>query len=379
VLVVSPHAGGRRPDGFSPDVIEIPVDSEDELPCSLLAADPAGGKAAAREVRAMVYAASLRRILPGILGEFRAEAVYERYALLATAGASAARALDVPHLLEVNAPLSEEQVLHRGLAFAQVARGLECAVLRRADRVVAVSSGVRDWLARTGVARERIAVFPNAVDAERFAIPPCERAAARVRLGLGLSPVVGFLGTLKPWHDVASLVRAVGLLSRTGLQIRLLVVGDGPERPALEQLVRVEGVEAATVFAGAVPHEDVPRYLAALDAAVVPYAALPGFYFSPLKLFEYLAAAVPVVAADVGDIGHCIRPGKSGLLYPPGNVRALAEALLALLLDPARATRLAAGGRAHVCAHHTWSQNAAAVVALAEQAAAERKEALACA
>ncbi|HEV8250790.1 MAG TPA: glycosyltransferase [Gaiellaceae bacterium] len=379
VLVVSPRLGDRRPAGFTPAVVELPVDPDDEAACSLLAADGAGGPAAAREVRALLYAASLRRALPGLLRTFGADVVYERYALHGTAGGAAARALGVPHLLEVNAPLSAEQAAHRGLRFAGLARGLERGILQGADRVIAVSRGVRDWLVRSGVAPERAVVLANAVDVDAFALPADERAATRVRLGLGLCPAVGFVGTLKPWHDVATLVRAVALLARAGMEIRLVVIGEGPERAALEGLARVQGVEAATRFVGSVPHDAVPRYLAALDAGVVPYAASPSFYFSPLKLFEYLAAAVPVVAADVGDIRHCVRPGATGALYRPGDPLALAEALLEVLLDPARSARIGAAGRAHVRAHHTWNGNAEAVVALAEQSATGGKQVVACA
>lgn len=372
VLIVSPRAGAQRPRDFEPEVLELAVEADDHAAYSLLAADPSAGAAVAREVRALVYAASLRSRLTAVLREFGADVVYERYALLATAGGAAARELGIPHLLEVNSPLSVEQAAHRGLAFAETARGLERALLCRAERVVAVSRALRGWLGEVGVDPARVTILSNGVDPDRFAVGVVARAATRARLGLEDEPVVGFLGTLKPWHDVESLVRAAGFLSRAGMRLHLLVVGDGPDRHRLEALACAEGIGGSTSFVGAVPHDEVPRYLAAFDAAVASYDARPGFYFSPLKLFEYLAAGRPVVAADVGDIGHCIRSGRTGLLYPPGNVRALAEALLELLLDPPRAAALGAAGREHVRAHHTWAANAEAIVDLARAASAER-------
>jgi glycosyltransferase involved in cell wall biosynthesis len=157
------------------------------------------------------------------------------------------------------------------------------------------------------------------------------------------------------------------MLVRAGLRARLLVIGDGPERPRLEALARAENLDALTTFVGAVPHDDVPRYLSALDVAAVTYGTGQGYYFSPLKLFEYLAAARPVVAAAAGDIEHCIRDGVTGLLYPPGDVRVLADALLAVITEPARGRRLAQAGRDHVRAHHTWAANGERVVALARE------------
>jgi glycosyltransferase involved in cell wall biosynthesis len=333
VAVFTPRPDGPRPDGFAPEVVELEPDDGDEAAAVLLARDPACGAAAAREVRSLLYAAATRRRLAAAL-------------------------------LEVNAPLSAEQAAHRGLAFAVAARALERRLIREADRVVAVSTALERWLAANGVDPGRIAVVPNAVDPERFAV-------ARRAVAVAGAAVVGFVGTLKPWHDVASLIRAVALLSRAGMRLRLLVVGDGPERPALEALARAERLQAS--FVGSVAHDEVPGYVAAFDAAVVPYASAEDFYFSPLKLFECLAAGRPVVAADVGDVVCCIRHGRTGLLYPPGDISGLAHGLLALLVDPVRASALAAAGRAHVRRHHTWARNAAAVVALARASRGERR------
>ena len=373
VLIVSPRVGGRRPARFRPAVVELALSAEDEAVCSLLADDRAAGSEAAREIRSLVYAATLRSQLESLLSEFGADVVYERYALLATAGGSAARAVGIPHLLEVNAPLAHEQHVHRGLVFAHAAREVERSIARNADAVVAVSASVARWLAAEGVRRSRISLLPNAVDPKRFRVGAAERAALRTHLGLADSAVIGFVGTLKPWHDVDALIRATAMLVRAGLPARLLVVGDGPERSRLEALARAERVEALTMFVGSVAHADVPRYLAAVDVAAVTYRSESGFYFSPLKLFEYLAAARPVVAANAGDIGHCIRHGETGLLYPPGDDRALADALLELIVDRERASRLASSGRAHVCAEHTWAGNARAVVELAERSARPRE------
>jgi glycosyltransferase involved in cell wall biosynthesis len=160
-------------------------------------------------------------------------------------------------------------------------------------------------------------------------------------------------------------MRAIAFLRRRTAAPHLLVVGDGPERERLEELARSEEIAEATTFTGAVPHDRVASYVSAFDVAVVPYRRMRGFYFSPLKLFECLAAGRPVVAADVGDMGHCIRHGETGLLYPPGDTEALAAAISALLRDRARARELGQAGREHVRRHHTWERNARLVVELA--------------
>jgi glycosyltransferase involved in cell wall biosynthesis len=175
------------------------------------------------------------------------------------------------------------------------------------------------------------------------------------------------VGTLKPWHDPGILVRALGALRTRGVVAQLAFVGDGPERARLEALAREDGVESMLTFTGAVSHDEVPGYLAAADAAAATYHPDTGSYFSPLKLFEYQAAGLPVVAAELGEIPHCVRPGETGLLYEPGDVGALSDALAELIADRDVAAAFGRNGREHVLRHHTWTANARAV---ADRAAA---------
>jgi glycosyltransferase involved in cell wall biosynthesis len=339
VLILTPRADGDRPAGFDVPVHEVPP-------------GPGG-----REQQRRRYASVLRRRALPLLRDFAPDAIYERYSLFGTAGARLGRDLGVPLLLEVNAPLADEHARYRGLDDAECARRVERVLMRRANRVLAVSPAIERWLRSIGA--DRLTVLPNAVDPQRFRPLDEARAAAHAD-----RPLVGFVGTLKPWHDVATLVRALALLDRE--RPRLLVVGDGPERERLAAECARSRVDA--VFTGALPHERVPARLAAVDVAVAPYGRDDGFYFSPLKLVEYLAAARPVVAADVGQIPHCVRPDETGCLYAPGDVAGLAAAIRGLLEDRARAAELGAAGRAHVRAEHTWAANARIVVDIAEAA-----------
>lgn len=344
------------------------ADGDEALPTAgVVVAAPAPSPAS--EVRAVRAARAVYDTASGPATEYAPDAVYERLSLFGSAGVRLARSLGVPLLVEVNAPLVDESLRHRGLAAAGRARAVEHTVLRSADRVLAVSEPLRVWLMRDGVDPARVSVLPNAVDAGRFAPGTGSREQARRALALGDETSIGFVGTLKPWHDVAGLVRAAGLLARAGRRLTLVVVGDGPERQALEGLARREGVRAR--FAGAVPHPRVAELLAGIDVGVVPYLR-PDIYFSPLKLFEYLAAGVPVVAADAGDVRCCLASGRGGALYTPGDDLSLAAALESLLAHPERARALAASGRHHVLARHTWERNARTVVALAQAAAVGR-------
>lgn len=369
VTVLAARAGGEPPPGYDVPVVYLEPEPLDDTLLGSLRDDPCAGRSVPSDVRSMLAAVSLRQRALSLVTALEPDLVYERYALFGTAGLAVARKLGVPLILEVNAPLSDEQERHRGLAYGATARRLEQVVLQSADRVVAVSSALERWLITAGVAPERITVLPNAVDQARFDDDTrVVRDARRARLGLAGRPVVGFVGTLKPWHDVATLVRAIALLHRQGDQPHLVIVGDGPERERLQALAESEGITAAATFTGEVPHASVASYVSTFDVAIVPYGRTSDFYFSPLKLFEYLAAGRPVVAADVGDIDHCIRHGETGLLYRPGDTDALAAAIGTLLRAPACGASLAQAGREHVRACHTWERNAQVVTELAHDA-----------
>jgi len=362
VRIISPRRGGAAPAGFGVPVHEVPLDIRDRTTCKLLRADPEAGEGVARETRSLLYTSSLPcRILPE-LHAFAPDVLYERYSLLGTAGGALATALRIPHLLEVNAPLSLEQAAHRQLAYKEVARQMERTVLRSADHLFAVSGELARWLVDEGADPASMTVLPNGVDVDRFDAGRKERENMRKALGIAGQFTVGFVGTLKAWHGTATFLRAASVLYARGIRPHILIVGDGPERAMLERLAMREGLADATTFTGAVPHERVPAYVAAMNCAVVPYDASEGFYFSPLKLFEYMAAGKAVVAADIGQISGCVRHGATGLLYPPGDEGALADAIATLMADPALLASLGRAAREYVGEHHTWLGNARSVV-----------------
>lgn len=366
VEILTCRAGGEAPAGFTVPVHEFGIDRPERLMAGSLQNDPGASEPMAKEVRSMLYAASLRyRVLP-LLRRMRPDALYERYSLFGTTGVEIARELGIPHILEVNAPLSEEHARYRGSAFPQTIRAAERRILAAADEVIAVSEPLKQWIVGSGVDDERVTVVPNGVDVERFAAGGGD---LRRRLGLDDRPVVGFAGTLKGWHGTETLVRAMGQLARQrGLDRTpyLLIVGDGPQRLNLEGTAAEAGVESLVTFTGTIPHDEMPAHLAAMDIAVAPYDASPDFYFSPLKLFEYMAAARPVVAAAIGQIEDCLRDGVTGLLYPPGDVESLAHRIVTLVDDPARRLALGEAAQAEVRANRSWRRNAGVVAGLIE-------------
>jgi glycosyltransferase involved in cell wall biosynthesis len=272
--------------------------------------------------------------LTALLTRTRAEVVLERYSLSSTPARTAARGCGIPHVLEVNAPLVDEAARYRGLGNLERWRSWERAVLASADSVIAVSTAVREHVVSAGQDPRQVIVINNGVNVADFA--KSDGREIRARYGLGDRTVIGFSGSLKPWHGVDVLLDALTELPRG---VMLLIVGDGPERARLEQAAAEPSLAGRVVFTGSVPHAMMPGHLAAMDIATAPYAAQQDFYFSPLKVAEYLAAGLPVVASAQGDVPHIV--GDAGVLVPPGDARALSSALARLCAEPAQRRRLA--------------------------------------
>jgi glycosyltransferase involved in cell wall biosynthesis len=249
----------------------------------------------------------------------------------------------VPAVLEVNAPLVEEQAVHRGLVDRAGAEAVARAALSSATVVACVSEQVARWAATRGAAAPQ--VVPNGVD------PVAVRPSPRRPAAAGADRfVVGFVGTLKPWHGLDVLLDALALLDPTW---HLLLVGDGPEGPALRTQADRLGLAVETT--GAVDPTAVPGLLHRMDVAVAPYPALADPYFSPLKLYEYLAAGLPVVASDVGQVPDALEGGRLGVLVPPGDPVALAAALTALRADEPCRALLRGRAREAAVTRHSWS------------------------
>ena len=293
----------------------------------------------------------------------RTEVVLERYSLDSGFGLKAARALDVAFLLEVNAPLVDEAVRYRGLDEPEPLRARERWLLKAADGVLVVSEALRRHALASGADSARVWVVPNGVEQARFLTAP-DRSVRR-RLRLDGQVVVGFVGSLKAWHGVGDLVHAVASLPDS---TSLLVIGDGPERAAIEAVIAQARIGDQVRLVGRVPHAQVPSYLAAIDIAAAPYTRQPVFYFSPLKVVEYLAAGLPVVATAQGELPELI--GPAGLVVEPGSIASLAAALERLVTDAALRAAMSRLAPTRV-ADRGWER----VVARVEAAAAPRKAA----
>lgn len=303
-------------------------------------------------VRELALAAADCAVAP-LLDALDPDLVYERYSLWGHTAIRWAAARGRCSILEVNAPLVDEQRRHRGLQATGLATSLAQQTLSAAGTVVCVSEQVAGWVRTLTSASQRVCVVPNGVDTRRITVTDRPVAPADAAVF-----TVGFVGTLKPWHGVEVLLDTVAALHATDPSWRLLVVGAGPMAAELQRSAAARAAGAAVTFAGAVDPGAVAGSLHRMDVACAPYPAPDEpsqHYFSPMKVYEYLAAGLPVVASAVGQLPALLDHGGLGVLVPPGDRAALGRALTALRSDTATRAALRTAGRAAAEQRHTWS------------------------
>ncbi len=306
--------------------------------------------------------------------QLRPDIIMERYYNLAGAGILVAHRQHIPSILEINAPIVDPPASRK----SKLDRRLGGPLQRWAARQCRLAGRIVTPLATTVPPallpdRAKICELPWGANVDQFDRQRVRRerggelAALRERLGLREGqPLAAFSGSFRHWHGVDQLAAAAVQVAAQLPDAAFLLLGDGPLREQV--LAAGASLGGRFITPGAVEYDDVPLYLALATVGVAPFnpsaheaLQMFGFYWSPLKIFEYMAMSLPTVTIDLPPLNQMIRHGEEGLLYPSADVTALAARLTTLLADPTPAAAMGASARQRVVDHYSWQEHCRAL------------------
>lgn len=300
-----------------------------------------------------------RTLLTLIIQHNSPELIYERYAYFSFAMAFLAHKYHIPFVLEANTTCLDYDV--RAIRLRWLARKIERYVFHQATLLVVVSTYLKEKIRQEyGIPEQRIIVTPNAINPKEFALEEQSQATpqlTRVQHFAQGKIIIGFVGMFVPWHGLDFLLEVfIDLLhhSSRNSPIGLLLVGDGPIRPMIEEKIKAAALIDNVCITGIVPHGHVKYFLDRFDIAIMPDSNPFG---SPMKIFEYMAMGKPVVAPAYGPILEIITHRETGFLFKPKDKDDCLGAIQRLIENPDLKNQLGRTARHLVLTKHTWQHN----------------------
>jgi PEP-CTERM/exosortase A-associated glycosyltransferase len=237
----------------------------------------------------------------------------------------------------------------------RLTRRMETYVLKRANAITTICEGLRGDIIGRGVPEKKVTVIPNAVDAERFSMNGQADPELQVRLGTAGKTVLGFIGSFYAYEGLNLLLDAMPEVLKEIPNVRVLLVGGGPQEHRLRERVKKLDLGEVVIFTGRVPHDTVQNYYKLVDVFVYPRLPMRlTDLVTPLKPLEAMAQGRLVLASDVGGHRELIQPGVNGELFRAGDAADLATAILGLLRNRDHWPSLHEGGRQFVESERTW-------------------------
>ncbi|WKJ91519.1 glycosyltransferase, exosortase A system-associated [Methylomonas montana] len=240
----------------------------------------------------------------------------------------------------------------------RLTKALETHVFKHADAVTTICEGLRRDIIGRGVAAEKITVIPNAVDIDKFTYGEAAEPDLQAELGLSGKIVLGFIGSFYAYEGLLLLLDALPAIIEQQPDVRLLLVGGGPQQQQIVQKIEELGLQDWVILPGRVAHDQVQRYYNLVDIFVYPRLAMRlTDLVTPLKPLEAMAQGRLLVASDVGGHHELIRNRETGYLFKAGDKTALAQAVLAALNQQDQWEQVRQAGRRYVEEERNWRRS----------------------
>jgi PEP-CTERM/exosortase A-associated glycosyltransferase len=272
--------------------------------------------------------------------------------------------LGIPVVYEVRAFWEDAAVDHgstvEGSVRYRFTRWLETRALRQVDHVFTICEGLRSDIVGRGIPASKVTVIPNAVDVESFATGGVVDMSLKAELGMAGATVLGFIGSFYAYEGLDLLLNALPQIIARLPEVKVLLVGGGPQDETLRLQARALGVADKVIFTGRVPHDQVQRYYDLIDVLAYPRHSMRlTELVTPLKPLEAMAQGRLLVASDVGGHKELIRHGETGLLFEAGSADSLANTIVDLVSAKETWPALRAAGRRFVETERNWTESIA--------------------
>ncbi len=285
-------------------------------------------------------------------------------ALNAIAALRVGKRLGIPVVYEIRAFWEDAAVDHGtsaewGLRY-RLTRAMESYALKHVDAVTTICEGLRGDILQRGIPAEKVTVIPNAVNIENFSVGETSDQQLAKNLNIDGKVVLGFIGSFYAYEGLDILLKALPEMLNANADIRVLLVGGGPQEQQLKTLATQLGVADKVIFTGRVPHDQVQRYYNLTDVLVYPRLRMRlTDLVTPLKPLEAMAQGRLLAASDVGGHLELIEDGKTGILFQADNPQALAAKVLGLIGMPERWPALRKAAREFVETERNWPRSVA--------------------
>ena len=307
-----------------------------------------------KDLNLIVIDRTRERQLRHLVDEFNPDIIYERSHYGMVSGVKVASDLGIQHILEVNSPNVDERIKLSGKSLlTRRAARMDLWAFSQTDHVLTVSSHLAEYLEINQIAK-RWSVTPNAIRPGQH--KESDLVISRKDLGVDESSVLlGFVGSIFPWHGVDMIIEAVAHLQLLGRNVQAMIVGDGAIREELESFTQSQQLDGQIHFIGSVPHRDTFSYTEICDILVMPKS---NAYGSPVKIFEYALSRKPCIVPHTSPVLEVFEHGKDGWVVD-SNLNTLVSAITSIIDAPQKAEQCAQNWHNKVTSKHTWKTNAA--------------------
>jgi glycosyltransferase involved in cell wall biosynthesis len=305
-----------------------------------------------KEVNLLRFDTRAGQILRQEIDKFKPDLVYERAAYMQVEGLKAIKEKKCLHYMEINAPFIDEVRQFEGAPtlLKNMARHSEYLQTNSPDKVYVVSGALKKYYMKYAGDKDKIEVMPNCVNSGKAISDQLLKYSLKFKLGLRGKFVIGFVGSIFPYHGVDLLIKAFASVALSKPDSVLLIVGDGQTIPELRSLSRQLGIENKVIFTGSIAHDEVFTYIDLMDITVMVKS---NWYGSPVKIFEYGAMRKPIIAPFTSPVMDVMHTGVDALLTPPDE-QSVCNAINSLISDKSLGNRLADTFHYKVMQHHTW-------------------------